>query len=147
MNFEVTQLPHRILFGMKKISTVQSEAQKLGGNRALVLATKYQVDLANRVADLLGEMCVGVFAEAVQHVPHETVQAALAKVEALGVDLLVTPGGGSTIGLAKGIVLEKPMPILAIPTTYAGSEMTHIWGISKDGRKTTGRDARGSETG
>ena len=105
----------------------------------MVLATKYQIDLAGRVAALLGDLCVGVHAEAVQHVPSTTVDAAVAKVEELNVDVLVAPGGGSTIGLAKGIVLEKPMPILAIPTTYAGSEMTHIWGISKDGRKTTGR--------
>ncbi len=34
------------------------------------------------------------------------------------------------------------MPILAIPTTYAGSEMTPIWGITEGGVKKTGRDAR-----
>ena len=139
-NFEFDQLPARVSFGVGRLQTVKSEAQKLGGSKALVLTTKYQVELANQVAELLGELCVGVHAQAVQHVPSTTVDAAVAKVNALHVDLLVAPGGGSTIGLAKGIVLQKPMPILAIPTTYAGSEMTHIWGISKDGRKTTGRD-------
>jgi len=32
------------------------------------------------------------------------------------------------------------LPILAVPTTYAGSEMTPIWGLTDGGRKTTGRD-------
>ncbi|MEM9773938.1 MAG: maleylacetate reductase [Chloroflexota bacterium] len=140
LNFQFDQLPARVSFGAGNLHTVKSEAEKLGGTRVLVLSTGRQVDLANQVAGLLGELCVGVFPDAVPHVPHETIQKALGIVTSLNVDLLVAPGGGSTIGLAKGLVLEKPMPILAIPTTYAGSEMTHIWGISKDGRKTTGRD-------
>ncbi|MFK7802609.1 MAG: maleylacetate reductase [Anaerolineae bacterium] len=140
MNFELTQLPSRVSFGAGRLATVREEAGRLGAQRALVLATKYQIDLAQHVAGLLGDLCVGVHAEAVQHVPYETVAAAIKKVDELQIDLLIAPGGGSTIGLAKGIVLERPLPILAIPTTYAGSEMTHIWGISKDGKKTTGRD-------
>jgi alcohol dehydrogenase class IV len=44
--------------------------------------------------------------------------------------------------LAKAIALETGVPILAIPTTYAGSEMTPIWGITANGRKTTGSDPR-----
>ena len=46
-------------------------------------------------------------------------------------------GGGSTIGLAKAIALRTDLPQIAIPTTYAGSEMTPILGETKDGRKTT----------
>jgi alcohol dehydrogenase class IV len=51
-------------------------------------------------------------------------------------------GGGSTTGLAKAIALVSTLPILSVPTTYAGSEMTPIWGITEGGRKTTGRDPR-----
>ena len=37
----------------------------------------------------------------------------------------------------------KPsLPILAIPTTYAGSEMTPIYGLTEGGLKKTGRDLR-----
>ncbi|MEW3612147.1 iron-containing alcohol dehydrogenase, partial [Pseudomonas aeruginosa] len=50
--------------------------------------------------------------------------------------------GGSTIGLGKAIALESGLPILAVPTTYAGSEMTPIWGLTEDRLKKTGRDTR-----
>ena len=51
-------------------------------------------------------------------------------------------GGGSTIGLGKAIALDSGLPILAVPTTYAGSEMTPIYGITEAGLKKTGRDPR-----
>ena len=140
LNFSYASLPNRVLFGIGKLNALKDETIKLGGTRALVLATKYQVELAERVSDLLGELSVGVYAKAVQHVPIEAVNTAVSEANQLNADLIVAPGGGSTVGLAKGIALETGLPILAIPTTYAGSEMTHIWGISKDGKKTTGRD-------
>ncbi len=52
----------------------------------------------------------------------------------------MTIGGGSATGLGKAVVLERRLPILAVPTTYAGSEMTPIWGLTSGARKETGRD-------
>ena len=52
-------------------------------------------------------------------------------VDSQHVDSLIAVGGGSAIGLAKAIALNKNLPILAIRTTYAGSEMTPIWGITE----------------
>ena len=60
-------------------------------------------------------------------------------MQELQVDGLVAVGGGSSIGLAKAIALKTSLPILAIPTTYAGSEMTPIWGITENGLKKTGK--------
>ena len=57
----------------------------------------------------------------------------------LGADCLVSIGGGSAVGLAKAVALTEGLPIAAVPTTYAGSELTTVWGITEDGRKTTGR--------
>jgi maleylacetate reductase len=76
------------------------------------------------------------------HVPIETAEAAREEARRLGADCCVAVGGGSTTGLAKAIALVSTLPILAVPTTYAGSEMTPIWGLTESGRKTTGRDAR-----
>ena len=38
------------------------------------------------------------------------------------------------------MALTDGLPIAAVPTTYAGSELTTVWGMTEDGRKTTGRD-------
>jgi alcohol dehydrogenase class IV len=54
----------------------------------------------------------------------------------------VAIGGGSAIGLAKGLAIEDGRPIIAVPTTFAGSEQTNIFGISTEDGKTTGRDDR-----
>ena len=113
---------------------------RLGKKRALVLSTLQQRDLAETVAALLGDLCAGIFDQAVMHVPVETVDAAEKVCNTTQADLLVAAGGGSTIGLAKGLALRNGLPILAIPTTYAGSEMTPIWGLSERGYKTTGRN-------
>ncbi len=55
---------------------------------------------------------------------------------------VVAIGGGSAIGLGKNVALALPIKHLAIPTTYSGSEMTPIHGVTGDGLKRTGRDPR-----
>jgi alcohol dehydrogenase class IV len=37
-----------------------------------------------------------------------------------------------------GIVSDDGLPIIAVPTTYAGSEATPVWGLTEGARKTTG---------
>jgi maleylacetate reductase len=57
-------------------------------------------------------------------------------------DGVVTLGGGSATGLGKAVVLRTGLPLLAIPTTYAGSEMTPVYGVTTAAGKQTGRDDR-----
>ena len=97
---------------------------------------------AEDVARRLGARCAGIFPRAVMHVPIETAREARAEAKRLGADCAVAIGGGSTTGLGKAIALESALPILAIPTTYAGSEMTPIYGITEAGMKKTGRDRK-----
>jgi len=58
------------------------------------------------------------------------------------VDLIIAIGGGSAVGLAKIVACRTGLPIVAVPTTFSGSEATDVWGITQDGRKTTGSDPR-----
>ena len=134
--------PARVVFGAGALQHLGREIELLGATRALVLSTPGQADSARRVADMLGPRAAGVFAGAVMHVPIEIAREARAVAQRLGADCAVAIGGGSTTGLAKAVALESGLPILAIPTTYAGSEMTSIWGLTEDGVKKTGRDAR-----
>jgi maleylacetate reductase len=80
--------------------------------------------------------------EVTQHVPVELAGRARAAAAAHGIDVVVAIGGGSAIGLAKAIALDRPVRIVAVPTTYAGSEATNVWGLTDAGGKRTGTDDR-----
>ncbi len=131
--------PARVVFGTGTLGRVPEEVGKLGGRRALVLSTKEQHATGERVASLLGSSACGVFAGAVMHTPVEVTAQALEAVREKGADSIVAVGGGSTIGLGKAIALRTGLKLLAVPTTYAGSEMTPILGETEGGRKTTQR--------
>ena len=132
--------PARVLFGAGTLRKLPEELDRLGARKALVLSTPEQRASAEQVAALLGDRAAGVFDRAVMHVPIETAREARAEAARIGADCAVAIGGGSTIGLGKAIALEASLPIIAVPTTYAGSEMTTIYGITEAGLKKTGRD-------
>jgi len=134
--------PSRVVFGQGALFQLADEVVQLGAKRALVLTTPGQRVLGERVAGLLGERSAGVYSQAVMHVPIEVARAARTEAARLGADCYVAVGGGSTIGLGKAIALESAQPILAVPTTYAGSEVTPIYGLTEGRLKKTGRDAR-----
>jgi len=140
--FTHNALPGRVVFGAGSLAKLSEEIERLGARRALVLCTPQQQEQAQDVAARLGTRCAGIFDQAVMHVPIETARAARAEARRLDADCAVAVGGGSTTGLGKAIALESSLPIVAIPTTYAGSEMTPIYGITEGGLKKTGRDAR-----
>lgn len=133
-------LPMRVLFGADSLKQLAAEAERLGAGRVLVLSTPRQRDLATTALELLGRCGAGIFAHARMHVPSDTVAAATRFATEVEADACVAVGGGSTIGLAKALSLRVGLPSIAVPTTYAGSEMTPIWGMTDHARKTTGRD-------
>jgi len=142
LQFTYEPQPTRVVFGAGRLDQLADEIARLNATRVLVLSTPGQRRLAERAAELLGDHAVGIHADAVMHVPIEVATVARAEASRLRADCCVAIGGGSTIGLAKAIALELGLPILAIPTTYAGSEMTSIWGLTENGVKRTGRDSR-----
>lgn len=141
-SFVYNAQPARVVFGAGALARLGPEIDALGARRALVLSTPEQRHVAEYVAETLGDRAAGVFDRAVMHVPIETAREARELARRLDADCAVAVGGGSTTGLGKAIALDSGLPILAIPTTYAGSEMTPIYGITEGGLKKTGRDAR-----
>jgi maleylacetate reductase len=135
--FEYEVLPARIVFGPGASDRVAGEVDRLGAGCALVVASERR---ASGLQQRLGPRCAGTFTAVVQHVPVETAAAARQLAGQLGADCLVACGGGSAVGLAKAVALERHLPIVALPTSYAGSEMTPVWGITTGRRKQTGRD-------
>jgi len=140
--FVYNALPSRVVFRVGALDDLADEIERLNAHRALVLSTPEQRASAEDISRRLGARSAGVYAEAVMHVPIETAEAAREVAKSLSADCCVAIGGGSTIGLGKAIALTSDLPILAIPTTFAGSEMTPIYGITEQGRKKTGRDTR-----
>ncbi|WP_274627499.1 maleylacetate reductase [Arvimicrobium flavum] len=139
--FVFAGLRARVIFGHGTISQTAAEIEKLGRKRALVLCTPNQAKAGERLAAELGALSAGVFAEAAMHTPVEVTERALRVFEASGADCVVSRGGGSTIGLGKAIATRTGADQVAIPTTYAGSEMTDVLGETFGGEKTTRRDA------
>ncbi len=134
--------PGRVVFGVGSLAQLSDEVARLGAGKALVLCTPEQREQAEVAAQLLGKRFVGIFDKAAMHVPIEIAREARDAARRLGADCCVAIGGGSTTGLGKAIALESGLPIVAVPTTYAGSEMTTIWGLTEAGVKRTGRDKR-----
>ncbi|MFC7400453.1 maleylacetate reductase [Chelatococcus sp. GCM10030263] len=128
-------LPPRIVFGVGAIAGIAEEVERFGARRALVLSTPGRSALGDEVVRRLDDRCVGILPEAVSQVPIELAKHGQERARELGADCLISVGGGASIGLGKGIGLELPLPIIAVPTTYSGSEMTGFCGITIDGVK------------
>jgi alcohol dehydrogenase class IV len=130
-------LPQRVRFATGGAAEVLAEEiRRLEASRVMVIATD-----AARVEPVLTGVSVAVLhTDVAMHVPVEVAEHARRVAAEHAVDALVCFGGGSTTGLAKAVALTSALPILAVPTTYSGSEATNVWGLTESGRKTTGVD-------
>jgi maleylacetate reductase len=132
----------RVVFGAGSLTKLPEELDLLSASRAIIVATPGRVKLANGIASLLGERAAGIFSGARVHVPVAVAAEAEALATKLNADSIIAVGGGSAIGAAKAVALHTGLPVVAIPTTYSGSEMTQVWGLSDASGKRTGRDPR-----
>jgi maleylacetate reductase len=135
-------LPARVVFGAGSVETLPDEIDRLGVGRVVVLSTPGQRPAAEAAAARLGHRALAVHPHAVMHVPVAVALAAVAYVRELGADACLTVGGGSATGLGKAVARETGLPLVALPTTYSGSEITPVWGLTGPDGKQTGRDAR-----
>ncbi len=141
-SFAYDAIPGRVVFGCGSRRTIGDEASALGSRRILLVASPWEDALADDVGSFLGDLVVGRFADVVQHVPVAKARAAIEMAGALDADTIVTIGGGSSTGFGKAIALELDVKQIAVPTTYAGSEMTTIYGMTDGDHKQTGKDPR-----
>jgi maleylacetate reductase len=139
-DFHYTAPACDVVFGAGAARTQLLDAvDRVGGRRVLLVATPRETQLARELAAPLGARVVAAFDAVRQHVPAAIAEQARALASTSRADVVLSIGGGSTTGTAKAIALTSGLPIVAVPTTYAGSEVTPVWGITEDGRKTTGR--------
>ncbi|NGO07753.1 maleylacetate reductase [Streptomyces sp. HC44] len=140
-DFSFESRPMRVVFRPGASTAAPAEeAARLGLRRLLVVSGRQSSVTARAVADSLGSLCAGLHAEARMHVPAEVADLAVEVARAAGADGCVAVGGGSAIGLGKAIALRTHLPLIAVPSTYSGSEMTSVWGVTEHGIKRTGRN-------
>jgi maleylacetate reductase len=60
---------------------------------------------------------------------------------ARGADGVLAIGGGSAIDLGKAISAKTGLPLVSVPTTYAGAEWTPYFGVRDPGRRMRGGGA------
>ena len=142
MRFVHDTLPQRVCFGSgEAAANLRREITGLGASRVMLIGSKSGLRAADE--EITAGLPVALrYDEVVMHVPVEVAERARAAAAEHDVDALVSVGGGSTTGLAKAIALTAGLPIVAVPTTYSGSEATPVWGLTEGARKTTGVDLR-----
>ncbi len=137
--FTYDALAGRTVFAVGALGQVGDELARLGSQRVFLIVDSQAKEFGDVLAESLGSVVVARWHEVTQHVPFELAERARAAVSDAGADTVVCLGGGSSTGLAKAIALTHDLPILAVPTTYAGSEQTPIYGLTDARHKQTGR--------
>jgi alcohol dehydrogenase class IV len=133
--------PQRVRFGSGGApAALAEEVGLLGAERVMVITTASATAVADRIT--AGLPVALRYDDVAMHVPVEVAVRARDAAAGCGADALVSIGGGSATGLAKAVALTTGLPVVAVPTTYAGSEATDVWGLTEGARKTTGTDPR-----
>jgi len=130
-----------VLFGRcRAAENAEAAVEGLGARRVLLISS----GSAARTADELAARVpvAASIRDAIQHVPAERARAAVEIAKQHGSDVVLSVGGGSATGLAKMVARDIGIPVVAVPTTFAGSEATSMWGMTEGGRTVTRVDER-----
>jgi len=112
-----------VRWGLGELEDVLGE---VGSSRSLLVASSRWRDLEVPVAKR--------FHGVRPHAPVETVEAAIAAAD--GADGVVALGGGSAIDTGKAVSVGRRLPLVSVPTTYAGAEWTQYFGMRDEARRT-----------
>lgn len=139
--FVYDALAAHIVFGSGAAGTGLVEViDHFHARHILLVATDRESSTATELCEPFSSRIHDTFTGVQPHVPVEVAEQA--REAARGADLVLSIGGGSTTGTAKAVALTTGLPVVCVPTTYAGSEVTPMWGMTDGGRKRTGIDER-----
>jgi maleylacetate reductase len=130
--FHYVSYAQEVIFAPGAVAQAGKAAERLGW-RSVMLCANHSLQRNGTlevVRSALGECLVAIYDRVKPHVQDLQFHEALAIAREKNVDAVIGLGGGSPIGMAKAIGFELRLPIIAIPATYAGSEMTPVYGIT-----------------
>ena len=130
--FNYLSYAQEVIFAPGVLARLREAVERLGWQR-LMLCASHSVQAGGQVGkveSILDEKLVAIFENVQPHVQDVQVREALALAREKNIDAVIGMGGGSPIGMAKAVGFQLHLPIIAIPTTYAGSEMTPVYGIT-----------------
>lgn len=134
--FDTSLLSSRVVFGTRSLGSVKDLSEEVGFRRLFVIHSKSAAAAYEVVRTHLGDRCVGESSEVAQHVPERLVGPACRMVQRANADAVITIGGGAATGLGKALAVTTGLGLVAVPTTYAGSEMTPIYGTTGSSKRT-----------
>jgi maleylacetate reductase len=141
-DFRFSALPWNVMFGPGTFAHVPDILEKMSLDRPLLITTPGRAGMIETLRARPGMPPFAVFSGATAHVPFAVLEEARRAAREFHADCTISIGGGSATGLGKALRLHDGLPQVAVPTTFAGSEMTDIWGITGPDGKLTGREAR-----
>jgi alcohol dehydrogenase class IV len=138
--FQHQSLNQKIIFETGGALRNVTHELKSRGYRRIMIVTRSAESFAESLADALHPFVV--WHDAPPYVPAKLADRALGVASGANIDAIVAVGGGAAVGFAKVIALTTGIPVLAVPTTYSGSEATGTWGITGAQVERTGQDSR-----
>jgi maleylacetate reductase len=164
--FTYTAYAQQIIFGPGALARLGEAVDHFHWQR-LMLCTSPSLRPGGHVTPIeaaLGQRLVATYERTQSHVLDFQLAEALEIAVEAEIEAVIGLGGGSPIGLAKAVSAaleerrtgqparaafptDQPLvPVMAIPTTYAGSEMTPVYGVTHQTegttRKITVKDAK-----
>ena len=130
----------KVVFARGAVAHIKDEIEMLNKKRVLLISDESAAVIAKKISSVLSSLIVQSVDHVVMHVPDEFSAPIVASAQKNEIDLVISIGGGSATGLGKIVALDAGIDLMAVPTTYAGSEMTTIWGRTRNNQKVTGRD-------
>src|SRR5215510_14416412 len=136
--FRYNSYAQEISFGAGSLNHLNEVVERLGCQR-LMLCANHSMRVNGHltlVENILGERLIVSLDQIHPHVQDVQFDEALALAVENNIEAIIGIGGGSPIGMAKAVSAtlgkdsNSTFPVIAIPTTYAGSEMTPVYGIT-----------------
>jgi maleylacetate reductase len=134
------------VWGAGSLARLGETCARAGITRVLAVAGRSADGVAARLPDLLGQRYLGRWSDVPAHVPAHQASLAVGSAQETHADGVVAVGGGSAIGLAKIVALALRLPLIAVPTTYSGAEMTSRYVVTTDQGAETGTSPRALAT-